>query len=184
MTTDADVPVTAAVFVAECATPGRHLMVVVTVDPVLRRSVRAAARVALEGDGMWCGPAAASPRCRVGLLELVVAGGVGAEIIDAVGYDDAGQARAACLTQVAVLADAAGVDRLVLARDDACAAADVAGSGRLALLVGASPTMCCVHADVEAEPIIALAELVVWSWAQGGAARQGVAPAMTAVHVV
>lgn len=71
-----------------------------------------------------------------------------------------------------------------LARDDTYAAANVAGSGRLALQVGASPDMCCTHAYVEGEPFVALLELVVWSRAQAGAARQGVAPALTAVHVV
>ncbi|GAB2939034.1 hypothetical protein GCM10027047_39120 [Rhodococcus aerolatus] len=173
-----------AVIVGECAAPNRHLMVVMTVEPTSAAGLRTAVAGVLERDGLWCGPAAATPRCRAGLLELVVTGGVSAEVIDAADYDDPGQARAACLVQVAGLADAAGVVRVVFARDDACAAADSAGSGELAHRAGVSPALRCEHADIVDEPLTVLAEVLVRCWAQGGAARRGLASVFIAAHVV
>ena len=63
-----------AVLVGECTTPGRHLMVAVTVDPRVAETLRTSVAEVLVGDGLWCGPAAASPLCRAQLCALVVAG--------------------------------------------------------------------------------------------------------------
>lgn len=62
------------------------------------------------GDGLWCGPGAVSGRCRDGLVAAVISGGVGAVVVDAAGFDDATQARAACLRAVIADADEAEVD--------------------------------------------------------------------------
>ncbi|GAB2939214.1 hypothetical protein GCM10027047_39280 [Rhodococcus aerolatus] len=175
---------TGVAFVGERADVGRHLMVMVTVDPAAAAVVRESVAELLAGDGLWCGPAAAGPRCRTALLALVVSGVVSAEVVDAVGYDAAAEGRQACLARVAALADAAEVDLLVLARDDSCAKQDWAQSGELAYRVGASPALCCEHADVDVEPLTVLAELLVWSWTRGGDTRRAVANALTAVHLV
>lgn len=172
------------VLVAECGGVDSHLMVSVEVDPGRAVALRAAVVALLEADGLWCGPAAASSPCREGLLGLVVAGGISAEVVDAGGYDDQGSGRAACLREVARLADAAGHDGLLLVRDDACAAADVALSGELARQVGATPTLRCCHVDTDTEPLVALAEVLVWCWSSGGGVRRSAAVVMRAVHLV
>lgn len=164
--------------------PGRHLMVAVTVDPVMVGELRASVAGVVERDGLWCGPAAASRRCRSGLLRVVLAGGVSAEVVDAADYDDADDARAACLLAVAGLADTAGLDRVVLARDDTRAADDLSKSETLAYQAGASPGLCCEHADAGTEPLTVLAELLAWCWSEGGDARRAVADALRAVHRV
>lgn len=166
----------AAVLVAERADADRHLMVAITVDPAGEAVLRAAVDAVLEADGLWCGVAAASPGCRAGLLDLAVAGGVSADVVDAAGYDEPDRARAECLGEVETIADAAGVDSLVLARDDSCAADDAARAGELA------PR--CTHADTGAEPLIALAGVLVWCWWRGGDTRRSVAAALRAVYVV
>lgn len=172
------------VLVGECTTPGRHLMVAVTVDPVVADALRASVAEVLTSDGLWCGPGAASPLCRAQLRALLVAGGVVAEVVDAADYDDPARAREACLGTVAELADAAGATRVVLARDDACAAGDISGSGALARRVGASPGLCFTHADTEGEPLTAVAEVLVWCWAQGEDTRRSVSGAWAGLHVV
>lgn len=173
-----------AMLVGECVTLNRHLMVAVTVDPAEATALRTAVVEVLEGDGLWCGPGAASRRCRRRLLDLVVAGGVSAAVVDGADYDNPGKARAACLLAVAGLADTAGVDRVVLARDDTRAAADSEGSVELAHRAGASPVLRCEHNDAAGEPLTVLAELLVWSWAQGGDVRRSVGRALSAVHLV
>lgn len=171
------------VLVAECTTVGGHLMVAVPVDAAQGPRLQTAVTTLLEGEGLWCGPAAASRRCRAGLLELVVAGGVSAEVIDAAGYDDPAHARAACLAGVAEIADDLGANRVLLVRDDVCAATDEAGSAALFHRVGASPELLCSHADVEGEPLTVLAEVIVWCWMQGGELRRAVAAALAGVRV-
>lgn len=170
--------------VAEHADAGRHLMVAVSVDPQLAPRLRAATRELLDGQGLWCGPGAATPRCRAGLVELAVAGGVRADVVEAAGFDDPTEARAGCLSVVVELADAAGAHRVVMVRDDDCAATDVAGSVELVRAVGASPDLRCCHADAETDPLTVLAELLAWCWAAGGPARQSAASALVGVHLV
>lgn len=182
--TAADAGVAAAVLVAECAGDDSHLVVAVYVDPARAEVLRSAVRELVDGDGMWCGAASATPRCRDGLIKAVTSGAVSAVVIDAVGFDDPAQARAACLHAVAVDADDAGVDRVLLARDDTHTGQDTAGAAALARRAGASPTLECAHADVDTEPLIVLAEVVVWSWTQGGTYRRAMAPALTLVHHV
>lgn len=175
----------AVVVVAECAgEAGAHLMVAVSFDPVGAGSLRAVVTDLLDRDGLWCGPGAASPRCRTGLAQAAVSGGVAAVVVDAVGFDDAGQARAACLRAVVTEAEELGVDRLLVARDDACAGRDSGGAAELARLAGASPALRCAHADTGTEPLTAVAEILAWSWAQGGAQRRSVGAVLRAVHLV
>lgn len=175
---------TPVVLVAECAGDDWHLMVAASVDHSAQSRLRAAVQALLDGEGLWCGPAAASSRCRTGLLELVVGGGVSAEIVDAHGHDDPTQARTACLAGVAELADTAGAAQVLLVRDDVCAATDAAGSVALFRRVGASPDLRCAHADVEGEPLTVLAEVVLWCWVQGGALCRAVASTLTGVRLV
>jgi len=106
----------------------------------------------------------------------------GAVVIDAVGFDDRGQAREACLRAVVADADEAGVDRVLLVRNDTHADRTPPGPLRLARAAGATPTLRCAHAD--AEPLTVVAEILVWCWTRGGEHRRAIAPALTSVHLV
>ncbi len=86
-------------------------MVAAYLDPGQVAALRGEVADVLGADGLWCGPGAASTRCRDALVQVVTSGGVGAVVIDAVGFDDPGQARAACLRAVVADADEAGVDQ-------------------------------------------------------------------------
>jgi len=124
-----------AVVVAERAgDAGAHLMVAAYVVPARAAALRAEVSAMLDADGLWCGPGAVSGRSRDGLVVAVISGGVGAVVVDAAGFDDATQARAACLRAVIADADEAEVDPVLVVRDDACAARDEATAGELARL--------------------------------------------------
>jgi len=159
-------------------------MVAAYLDPGQVAALRGEVADVLGADGLWCGPGAASTRCRDALVQVVTSGGVGAVVIDAVGFDDPGQARAACLRAVVADADEAGVDQLLLVRDDAHAGQDTAGAGALARLAGATPTLGCAHADAVTEPLTVVAEILVWCWTRGGEHRRVIASALTSVHLV
>jgi len=177
-------PAAPVVVVAECAGDGVHLMVAAHVDPGWVVELRGEVADLLGAEGLWCGPGAASSRCRDALVGVVISGGVGAVIIDAVGFDDPVEARAACLRAVVADADEAGVDRVLLVRDDIHAGQDTDGAAALARAAGASPTLRCSHADGDTEPITVVAEILVWCWTRGGEYRRVIAPALTSVHLV
>jgi len=159
-------------------------MVAAYVVPARAAALRDKVTAMLDADGLWCGPEAASDRCREGLVAAVISGGVGAVVVDAAGFDDATHARAACLRAVFADADEAEVDLVLVVRDDACAARDEATAGELARLARTTPSLRCAHADAGTEPLTVLAAVVAWCWAEGGGHRRDVASALMSVHLV
>jgi hypothetical protein len=138
--------------VAEYACADAHLMVAAYIDPSRVMALRGQVAAPVGADGLWCGPAAASPQCRDGLVTVVNSGGVGAVVVEAAAFHDPGQARAACLRAVVTDADDAAVDQLLVARDDTHAAYDTTGAAALARAAGATPHSCPTGAVATLSP--------------------------------
>ena len=175
-------PAVPVVLVAE--RPGRdsHLMVAAYLDPERVAALRGKVADLLGADGLWCGAAAATPRCRDGLLRVVTSGGVGRSLLTrSVSTTGVKLARRVCArwsrTPMRPVWIGCCWSATTLTPDRT-----PPGPLRLARAAGATPTLRCAHAD--AEPLTVVAEILLWCWTRGGEHRRAIAPALTSVHLV
>ena len=123
-------------------------------------------------------------RRRRAILSAVVSAGVETTVYDASRrYPTELAARAACLAAVVEdLAAGAGDVRLIIEGDDSLVHSDRQQLYQLVRRAAVADTVVYEHGKAHEEPLLALPDVVAWSWVRSGEWRRRLGPVVTAVR--